>query len=268
MPDLHYIDDLSVTAEIPREPTGPPILLIPGILGGAWYFERYQAFFAARGYPTYAVNLRGRPGSRPVRDLGAITMEEFVRDALEVTRALGRPVVIGHSMGGLIAQRLAEDGVSDTVVLLAPAPPSGIPVATPRLVLKQIKHLPTLLGSKPLRSSRADADDLIFSEVPEAERQGLYERLVADSGRAARDLSVGAVRVDETQVRCDMLVAGGMRDRFVAPWIVRRVARKYGAPCWQYPQNGHFLPMEPGWDRIMDDVESWIRRRTRPRTAG
>src|SRR5687768_15941931 len=130
MPTLHYIDDLSVTAEIPPTPTGPPILLIPGILGGAWYFERYQQFFAARGYPTYAVNLRGRPGSRPVRDLGAITIEEFVRDALDVTRALGRPIIIFHSMRGLIAQRLAEEGVSDIVVLLAQAPPRGIPVAT------------------------------------------------------------------------------------------------------------------------------------------
>ena len=259
---LHYIDDLSVTAELPGTPTRPPVLLIPGILGGAWYFERYQEFFAARGYPAYAINLRGRPGSRPVRDLGAITMEEFIRDALDVTRALGRPIIIGHSMGGLIAQRLAEEGVSDTIVLLAPAPPNGIPVATPRLMLKQIKHLGTLLRSKPLRSSRSDADDIIFNRVPEPDRQGLYERLLPDSGRAARDISLGAVRVDERRVRCDILVVGGMADRFIAPAITRKVARKYRAPCWQYPENGHFLPMEPGWDRIAEDIESWIRRRT------
>ena len=263
MANLHYIGDLSVMAELPPAPTGPPILLIPGILGGAWYFERYQEFFAGRGYPTYAVNLRGRPGSRPVRDLGAVTMEDFVRDALDVTRALGRPIIIGHSMGGLIAQRLAEEGVSDTVVLLAPAPPNGIPVATPRLMLKQLKHLGTLLRSKPLRSSRADADDIIFNRVPEGERQALFERLLPDSGRAARDISLGAVRVDAGRVRCDMLVAGGMADRFIAPAITRRVARKYGAPCWQYPRNAHFLPMEPGWDTIADDIESWIRRRSR-----
>jgi len=261
MPTLHYIDDLSVTAEIPDAATRPPILLIPGILGGAWYFERYQAFFAARGYPTYAVNLRGRPGSRPVRDLGAITIEEFVRDALDVTRALGRPIIIGHSMGGLVAQRLAEEGVSDTVVLLAPAPPHGIPVATPRLMVKQAKHLGALLRSRPLRSSRADADDLIFNRIPEGERQALFERLLPDSGRAARDISLGAVRVDERRVRCSMLVASGTQDRFIAPAVSRKVAGKYGAPCWQYSANGHFLPMEPGWDAIADDIESWIARR-------
>ena len=52
--------------------------------------------------------------------------------------------------------------------------------------------------------------------------------------------------VDAARVRCDMLVAGGMQDRFISPGVARRVARKYGAPCWQYPLNAHFLPMEPG----------------------
>ena len=264
MADTHYIGDLSVTSQTPATPTRPAVLLIPGILGGAWYFEQYQRFLASRGYPAYAVNLRGRPGSRAVRDLGAVTMADFVRDALEVTRALGRPIIIGHSMGGLIAQRLAEEGVSDTVVLLAPAPPRGIPVATPVLMLKQLKHLGTLLRSKPLRSSRSDADDIIFNGIPPGQRQALFERLLPDSGRAARDISLGAIRVDEGRVRCAMLVVGGMRDRFIAPAITRRVALKYGAPCWQYPENAHFLPMEPGWDRILDDVESWIRRRTDP----
>jgi pimeloyl-ACP methyl ester carboxylesterase len=264
MPTVHYIDDLSVASVIPPSPTGRPILLVHGILGGAWYFERYQHFFADRGYPTYAINLRGRAGSRAVRDVGAITMDEFIRDALDVARTLDRPIIIGHSMGGLIAQRLAEEGVSDIVVLLSSAPPRGIPVATPRLMLKQIKHLGALLRSRPLRSSRADADDLIFNRMPDGERQALYESLIPDSGRAARDISLGAVRVDASRVRCHMLVAGGMADRFIAPAVLRKIARKYGAPCWQYPENGHFLPMEPGWDRIADDVESWIRRRARP----
>jgi pimeloyl-ACP methyl ester carboxylesterase len=199
-----------------------------------------------------------------VGDVGAITMDEFIRDALDVARTLHRPIIIGHSMGGLIAQRLAEEGVSDIVVLLASAPPKGIPVATPRLMIKQMKHIGALLRSRPLRSSRVDADDLIFNRMPEAERQALYESLIPDSGRAARDISLGTVGVDERRVQCDMLVAGGMADRFIAPPVLRKIARKYGAPCWQYPSNGHFLPMEPGWDRIADDVESWIRRRARP----
>ena len=259
--DTIRITDLAVTVAMPDVTTRPPILFIHGILGGAWYFENYQRFFAARGYPSYAVSLRGRPGTREVRDLGRISVEEFVVDALDVVRALGRPIIVGHSMGGLVAQRLAEEGVTDIAVLLSSASPSGIPLATPRLVAKQLKHLGTLIRARPLVPNDADADDLIFSHIPPAERPALRARLLPDSGLAARQLSLGAVRVDERRVSCAMLVGGGLEDRFVAPRVARALANKYGAPCWQYPRHGHFLPMEPGWDAIADDIESWIARR-------
>ena len=255
-----YIGPLAVREARPQPPVRPPILFIHGILGGPWYFEGYQRFFAARGYPSYAISLRGRPGSRPVADLGKISLEEFVTDALEVARSIGRPIVVGHSMGGLIAQRLAEEGVSDTVVLLSSAPPRGITLATPRLVLKQLKHLGSLVRLTPLRSSRRDSDELIFNRMPPESRADLHARLLPDSARAARELSLGTVAVDEKRIRCAMLVASGLEDRFIAPRIARQLAVKYAAPCWQYPHNAHFLPMEPGWERIAGDVESWIRR--------
>jgi pimeloyl-ACP methyl ester carboxylesterase len=255
------IGDLAVTACNPPNAGRPPILLIHGILGGPWYFEGYQRFFGERGYPSHAVSLRGRPGSRGVRDLGRIALEEFVTDAREVARSLGRPIIIGHSMGGLIAQRLAEDDVSDIVVLLSSAPSAGIRLTTPRLAMKQIRHLGTLLRLKPLRSSRSDSDDLIFNRMPAESRADLHARLLPDSALAAREMALGSVRVDERKVRCALLIASGMDDRFIAPRVARQLAKKYGAPCWQYPRNGHFLPMEPGWERIAGDVESWIGRR-------
>lgn len=256
-----FVGDIAVREARPLSPTRPPILFIHGILGGPWYFEGYQRFFAARGYPSRAISLRGRPGSRPVADVGRIPLEAFVSDALDVARAMGRPIIVGHSMGGLIAQRLAEEDVSDTVVLLSSAPPRGITLATPRLVLKQVRHLGALIRLTPLRSSRADSDELIFNRMPAGMRAELHAQLVPDSALAARELSLGAVAVDETRVRCAMLVAAGLDDRFIAPRVARQLAVKYGAPCWQYPRNAHFLPMEPGWERIADDVESWIRRR-------
>ena len=260
MPELVRVGALSAYAEIPRTASGPPVLLIHGILATGWYFEKYQRFLAGRGYPSYAVNLRGRAGSRPVADIGTVTIHELVADALEAARAIGRPVVIGHSMGGLIAQRLAEEDAADVTVLLAPAPPRGISIARPGLMLRQLRHLPSLLGSRPLVPGRGETSAIVLNRVPLAERAALYERFIPDSGRAARDLSLGVVRIDARRVRRPVLVVSGLDDRFIAPSVARKVAARYGAPCWQYPENGHFLPWEPGWDRILADVEGWIVR--------
>jgi pimeloyl-ACP methyl ester carboxylesterase len=255
------IGQLAVREARPSAATRPPILFIHGILAGPWYFENYQRFFAERGYPSFALSLRGRPGSRRVENIGRVPLEEFVSDALEVARSIGRPIVVGHSMGGLLAQRLAEEGVTDTVVLLASAPPRGISLVTPRLALKQVAHLPSLLRLTPLRPGRAESDALIFNRMPPESRAGLHAQMIADSALAARELSLGTVRVDARRVRCAMLIASGLDDRFIAPRVSRQLAVKYGAPCWQYPHNAHFLPMEPGWDRIAGDVEAWIGRR-------
>src|SRR5512145_1319835 len=78
VPELVRIGALSAYAELPRAISRPPILLIHGILATGWYFEKYQRALAALGYPTYAVNLRGRAESRRVASVGRITMAEFV----------------------------------------------------------------------------------------------------------------------------------------------------------------------------------------------
>ena len=109
------IEGLTVEVERPVAAASagrrPPLLFLHGMMAGAWYWANYQRFFTGRGYASYAVNLRGRYGSRPVPDVGKIRMGEFLDDALAVARTLAEPpVVVGHSMGGLVAQKLAEAG--------------------------------------------------------------------------------------------------------------------------------------------------------------
>ena len=116
--ELRTASGLLARAALPQSPRREPLLLIHGIAGGAWYWEHYLRYFAERGWPTYAVELRGRAGSRPAAEPGRVSLAEYVDDAREMAAALGRPAVIGHSMGGLLAQMLAEaDLVAATVLL-------------------------------------------------------------------------------------------------------------------------------------------------------
>ena len=261
MLDTLTIDGLTVAVArgAPDGPPRPPLLLVHGISGGAWYWARYQAFFAERGYTSHAVDLRGRGRSRPVADLGRVTMTDYVADALAVaTRLPAPPVVIGHSMGGLVAQKLAEAGAARAAVLLCTAPPRGIVLASRALVARQLKHLPAMLLGRPLAGSRADHDFLTFNRVPEGDRAPLFDQLVPDSGRVARELSVGAVAVDAARVRCPVLVASAEHDRFVPPAVGRRVARKYGAAFRVFAGHGHFLVCEPRWEGPASEIERWI----------
>src|ERR671938_613742 len=99
MRELTILSGLTAVVEDAPSPSRPPILFIHGMFTGAWQFEGFQHHFAALGYPSHAINLRGHHGSRPVLDLGKVSVLDYVDDVLPVARALGQPIVVGHSMG-------------------------------------------------------------------------------------------------------------------------------------------------------------------------
>jgi pimeloyl-ACP methyl ester carboxylesterase len=253
------VDTLSVVVERPPTPTKkPPVLLIHGMFGGAWYWERYQGLLARHGYETHAINLRGHHGSRPVADIGKVSLGDYVEDALEVARTLRNPLVIGHSMGGLIAQKVAEAGACRALVLLASAPPRWIPPVSWLLLRKQLKYVKDLLLLRPLFPDRGDADALMFNRTPLDEREQFFARLVAESGRAGLELSLGAIAVNAARVSCPVLVVVGTEDHFVVPRVARALARKYHAPLKSYVNFAHHLMTEPGWEGPAGDIATWM----------
>ncbi len=252
------IDSLTVLAERPARPARPGVLLIHGYFAGAFVFERWLPFLASRGIPAYAINLRGRAGSGGDVDLGRLSIVDFVDDAERVARAVGATTVVGHSMGGLVAQKLAERGGVKQLVLVCPAPPRGITILSPRLALKQVKYLPAIFGSRPVHPTPKDVRDIVFNRVPPADQNALLIQLDPDSGRAARDMSIVGVPVDAERVRCPMLVFTCDEDRFIPRPIVERIARRYGAPLEVMTGHGHMVVLEPGWEALAERVTQWM----------
>jgi len=259
--ELKHVGNLTVAIERPP-PTSPsskpPVLLIHGMFGGAWMWENYQSLLARRGYESHALNLRGHHGSRPVPDIGKVSLGDYVDDALEVVRTLKNPVVIGHSMGGLIAQKVAEAGACQATVLVAAAPPRWIPVVSWLLLRKQAKYARQIFRSEPLLPDRGDADDLMFNRTPVADRDAMFPRLVPDSGHAAFGLSFGTVAVHESRVTAPMLVVTGLDDKFVVPRVARALSRKYKAPLREHRSFAHHIISEPGWEGPCGDVIKWM----------
>lgn len=258
-PQLTRVGDLTVSVERPASASSkPPVLLIHGMFGGAWYWENYQSLLARRGYESHALNLRGHHGSRPVPDIGKVSLRDYVADGLEVARALRNPIVIGHSMGGLVAQKIAEAGAARALVLLASAPPRWIPVLSWLLLRKQVKYVPALLLHKPIRPHRGDADAVMFNRTPVADRDKFFSRLVPESGKAGFELSAGAIAVHQWRVTSPVLVVTGTDDQFVVPRVARALARKYKATRREYRSFAHHIMTEPGWEAPCAEIVEWL----------
>lgn len=256
--DWRLPSGLTGRAALPDDPRHPPLLLLHGLAGGAWYWERWQRFLAERGWPSYALNLRGHHDSRPVPALGKVSLRDYVDDAREAAAALGRPPVVGHSMGGLLAQALAADDAVSAAVLLCAMPPKGIRFASIPLAWRQLRNLGPLLFERPVVGRVADHEYLSLHRVPASERTALARRLVPDSGRVGRELSLGGLAVDRDRVRCPMVSISAEEDRFFPPRVGREIAARYHCAWWRYTAHAHFVVMEPGWDTIAADAERWL----------
>lgn len=253
-----HIGELTVVRALPEVERHPPVLFVHGIFCDAREWTDWLPRFAARGFPAYAVNLRGRAGSRPSIPLRTASFDDYVADATEVARHLGKPAVVGHSMGGLIAQRLAALDAVRSAALITPAPPRGIILFTPKLAVKQAKYLPQILTNSVITPNVADLQELAMNASPPDVRARASSELVPDSGRVGREISLTGVPVDASKIHCPMRVVAAELDQFVPAKTVAKVAQRYGARLDVVPARGHIVLMEPGWESLADDIAAWI----------
>lgn len=121
-----------------QEPEAPlratPLLFVHG----AWcWAEHFLPYFAQHGYVSHALDLRGHGKSDGMNRLRWTSLANYGADVEQVIRQLEQPpVLIGHSMGGLIVQKYLETHQSPAAVLLASVPIRG----TRRYLLRLAAH--------------------------------------------------------------------------------------------------------------------------------
>ena len=107
-----------------------PLLFVHGAWHAAWCWdENFLGFFAEKGYRTLALSLRNH-GNSYKKNPRTCSVADYVSDVASVANSLpAQPVVIGHSMGGLVVQKYLEKHSAPAGVLLASMPVGGPAVA-------------------------------------------------------------------------------------------------------------------------------------------
>jgi len=104
------------------------IFMVHGMYSGPWVWEKYVPFFRERGWRCVTTTLRHHdiePGWTPPAELATTSVLDYAADLEAEIRALGeQPVIMGHSMGGLLAQMLAARS-------LTRRRPHSVPVPVP-----------------------------------------------------------------------------------------------------------------------------------------
>jgi len=227
---------------------------------GSWCWENYLRAAAEAGWDAWALNLSGHHGSRAVANLGEVGIADYVQDVLDCLRVLGEVVLVGHSMGGLIAQKVAEVGGARAAVFLTSAAPKGILVLRWAVLWRMTRYVFPMAANRPFLATRADMDALVGNRLSPERQAEIYSRMVSESGRAARELAFGLIPVDEHKVDCPTLVVGAQWDRITPVAVQRRIATKYGAEYREMAGHGHMLMLEEGWEQSFKEILAWVDR--------
>jgi len=246
----------------------PPVLMIHGGFCGPWAWDEFAARFRAAGYDVTAPALRFHNGAKPASALATTSLLDYAADLEKQIAAMpGPPILIGHSMGGLLAQMVAARRKIAAAILLAPTAPWGVPPSTLfEIGTAQSLMLRVGFWSMILEPDFNTAAAHSLDRFPEGQRKEIFEKFCPESGRATFEaLHWGldmrrASEVDIRKVTCPLLFLTGASDRICPPGTVQRAAALYDqhATFEIMPGMSHWLIGEPGWEAVCDRSLAWL----------
>lgn len=245
---------------------------------GGWYWKEWIKIFQRNGYrcvvPTLPYHKEGVDYDRKELSLlGRTGIKDYVDFIARRMRDLDKPLVIGHSMGGALAQLIGSRGLAKGVVSIngAVLPPVN-PFAweTARIFLKDM----ILKGPvrRPFFFSWGKARRVFFNNLDEETARTHYRQLCAESGRALFELTWAWARkksdltVDYKKFKTPILLIGCGKDNVIPYHQVRRQYACYNrktAAYREYPGFAHWIVGEPGWKRAAEETLKWMRNALR-----
>jgi len=255
-----------------------PVVFVHGLWLHSDSWGAWVDLFRASGYDPHAPGWPGDPDSieetrkQPERVAGA-GIDDVVDHYARFIATLGvKPVVVGHSFGGLIVQRLLGQDLAAAAVAVDPAPIKGVVYLPPSAL-----RVASVALRKPANRNRAVSltpEQFRYgfgNAIPEEESRQLYERWTIPSPGKPLFEAASANFVPHSPAKVDtrrsnrgplLLVAGG-KDRTVPATTTRATRRLYHrseavTDYKEFADRGHSLALDSGWREVADATLGWL----------
>ncbi|GAS97490.1 hydrolase [Mycolicibacterium canariasense] len=249
-----------------RSGQGPTLLFLHYWGGSARTWEPVLAHLDPRT-PVASYDHRGWGRSNALP--GPFDLAQLAKDAIAVVNALDTAVVlVGHSMGGKVAQLVAAENLTAVtgLVLVAPAPPEPPPTITPQFQ-RQLAHA----YDNPETVASAVDHVLTAHALTAALRAAVIEDSLAGTAAARTEWPLRGIAEDITtaagRICVDTVVIAGSKDRVEPVGVLREHLEPFVAPARTYVlvDSGHLVPLEA--PRALADQLASHRVSLRPRHA-
>ena len=262
---------------MPEVPT--PVVFIHGLWLHATSWGPWMELFRENGYEPIAPGWPNEPrtvaAARAQPELVAdIGIDEAAEHFASIIEQLSTPpVIVGHSFGGLLAEKLLGEGVGAAAVAIDPAQIKGVlplPLAQLRAGLPALgnpanRHRAVSLTKKEFRFgfgnalSEEESDELFESWTIPSPARPLFQAAVANFA-----LHSPAAVETGNEARGPLLLISGLEDHTVPDVVTRSTLKQYRKSAAvtelkQFEGRGHSLTIDNGWREVADAVLIWLK---------
>lgn len=249
------------------------VVFVHGMFMTPLCWEKWEPYFQAKGYKTLApawpeheAAIEEQRKSHPNAKLAALTLDAVLAHYRTVLKGLEeKPILVGHSMGGLIVQLLLAEGLGVAGIAIDSAPPEGV-ISLKYSFLKS--NWPAISPSAkinvPINLSRKDFDYSFANCTPDAEQAATFARYaVPESRRVGKGPTTPVAKINYSVARPPLLMIAGSLDHIIPASLNRSNYAKYEqspsiTDFREFEGRCHAIILQPGWEEVADYVHDWI----------
>lgn len=212
-------------------------------------------YFSEKGFECNALNLRQGLNLRTTH------FHDYVDRVKSIVTQ--DDIVIGHSMGGLVVQKVAEQTIIKGGIGICSAPPHDIKFKLGvKTLLPLLKYIPNMIMKKPFKPDFPIVEkmcrDYMCVGLAQKDIEDIYDHMVEESSIVMQELGLRKIPVDETKITCPLLFIAMTNDRACPPEMIRQLAKKYNARYKEYTGCHHFF-YNKNWRDVAKGIHDFIK---------
>lgn len=247
------------------------IVFIHGLFVNDSSWNQWRTYFETQGYKVYTPANPGHEGDPALLRASihpALTktgFEDVVNNIVKLIDTLPeKPIVVGHSLAGLVVQKLIEMDKAVAGISIDGAPPKNVfaPLDTIKIVLPVVNPFK---GNSEFLGSREWYHKAFFNNYSKMESDQLYDQIaVPESRKIARDTLLNSfAKIDFKKPHQPLLFIGGEKDNIFSAAFTKKIASSYKPSAGvvdykSFEGRSHFICGEKDWEEVAAYVQNWI----------
>ena len=249
------------------------IVFIHGMYMNSLCWEHWESYFQKNGFKTLAPDWPGRDQSiESLRknylnsQLGELTLSKIIEHYTNILEKLDeKPIIIGHSMGGLVVQLLHQKDLAAAGVAIDSAAPMGVFSTKWSFLKANWAHItPFVSQSRPIVMTFERFQYAFVNGLPMEEQRAAYDRYVVPESRRVPRESLTA-KVDFKKQKPPLLLVAGSADNIIPASLNKSNYNKYKSSSSvtsfkEFPGRTHYIIGQKGWEEVAGYVNDWLNK--------